>query len=87
MGSVGGRERDAGEATEVDSDARGYSRKSARGAVTAADGEEGDGVGVGVLDLEVRWVNDGNWRYEELGSQWPAHLLPMRPLQSYQGLA
>ena len=57
LGSVGGREGHAGEAAQIDPDAGGYSGEETRGAVATADGEKGDGVGVGVLNLMGSWVS------------------------------
>lgn len=54
MGGVGGRERNAGEATKIDANTGFYGREDARGSVTAVNGEERDRVGVGILDLEAR---------------------------------
>lgn len=66
MGGVGGREGNAGQATEVDSDAGFYGREGAISSMTAVNGEERNGVGVGIFDLEGRWVSSGKFAFLEL---------------------
>ena len=88
MGGVGGREENAGQATEVDSDAGFYGREGAISSMTAVNGEERNGVGVGIFDLERRWVS----RMQRacvgaLNLQSPAHLFPKRLSQLHPGLA
>lgn len=57
MGGVGGREGNAGQGTEVDSDAGFYAREGVICSMTAVNGEERNGVGVGIFDLKGRWVS------------------------------
>ena len=57
MGGVGGREGNAGEATEVNSNAGFDGGEDARCSMTAINGEKADGVGVGIFDLTGRRVS------------------------------
>lgn len=64
MGVVGGQEGNAGQATEVNSDAGFYSGEDAGSAMTAINGEEGDGMGVGIFDLKGRRISSSNLPFD-----------------------